>query len=280
MIDKNLFQIYLRGGDSSEEESMSRLPPDFIENIEKLKKKNPDYKYQLFSDREAKQFILQYYGEKIWNYYQRIDSAYLAAKADLLRYLLLYARGGVYLDLKSMIDFPLSKSLREDDRFLVFYWDNQPNGQHHYLIPEYIKKGEMLQAFIISARGHSLLRTVILNVLRQIDQYNPFRHGTGWEGTLTTVGPVIYTNTIYNAITQNGSDIIYREGKPWHEFGFKVYFAGEYRPGHYQKKLLMRDYRMSSRPVVICANRWLQNINLCWLKLLNLYRICFCGDRK
>ena len=267
-IDRNIFQIYIRGNDSSAEDVMDRLTSDFVENIEKLKTNNPDYKYQLLSDREAEQFILQYYGEIIWNYYQRIDKSYPAAKADLLRYLLLYARGGVYLDLKSGLSAPLTETIREDDRFLVFYWDNRPGGQHHYLIPEYIKKGEMLQAFIISSRGHPLLRKVIINVLRQIDQYNPYRNGVGWEGTLTTVGPVVYTKTIYNVITNKEIESRYREGKPWGEFGFSVYFAGEYIPGDYQKKLSMKDYRKSSHPVIICEKRWLQMVNINWLKVL------------
>ena len=272
-ISKNLYQIYLLDNDSTADDVMSNLTPEFINNIERLKKNNPEYTYHLLSDRDAQHFIIRNYNPTIWNYYRRIDSAYLAAKADFLRYLLLYARGGIYLDLKSSIETPLSKVLREDDRFIVFYWDNPPEGRHHYLIPDYITKGEMVQSFIISAQGHPIMRAVILNVLRQIDAYNPYRNGIGFEGTLTTVGPAIYTKTIYNIITTHCTEHgTYREGKPEAEFNYKFYFAGEYVSGSYQKKLSMKDYRKSSRPVIRCNSKWLQLCNIIWLRILHAYR--------
>ena len=271
-IPKNIFQICLSGGNTSFYDVISDLSPDFMENIEQLKQNNPDYKYHLISDKEARQFIIQYYGNTVWSYYQRIDDDYLAAKADLLRYLLLYALGGVYLDLKSTIARPLSDVIRDTDRFFVFYWDNMPNGQRHYLVPEYATKGEMLQGFIISARGHFFLRKVILNVLKKIDQYNPYIDGVGWEGTLKTTGPIIYLETIHSEIHLCQDQSCYREDKPFKNFGFRLSFAGTYTPGHYQKRLSMKDYRKSSRPVVVCSKRCLQMANICWLKILWFYR--------
>lgn len=272
-ISKNIFQIYLLGNNSSVSDVMSKLTAGFVDNINKLKNNNPEYRYQLISDREAKHFITKYYGTKIWEYYQRIDKAYLAAKADFLRYLLLYAKGGVYLDLKSTIEYPLSTTLRQDDRFLLFYWDNMPGGNHNCLIPDYIDKGEMLQGFIISAKGHIFLRKVILNVLASIDQYNPYKSdcGVGWYGTLATVGPAIYTKTIYEAIIRQ-ENVLYRESKPFAVFGYKVYFAEEtYTPGGYLKSLSMKDFRKSSRPVIKSRVKWLQIINVVWLKFVQIY---------
>lgn len=272
-VAKNLFQICLTAERiGTAEEVMQNLTSEFINNINNLKKINPDYCYRLISNQEAECFIEKYYGPAILNYWNRIDNTYLAAKADFLRYLLLYALGGVYLDLKSTIKIPLSKTIRDDDKYLVFYWDNLPNGQHHYLIPEYIKGGEMLQSFIISARGHCFLRSCILNVMQQIDRYNPYENGVGWQGVLTTTGPGIYTRTIYDEIQHCSDDTFYRYGKPFSEFGFKFYFGGEYAPGDYQRKLSMTDYRKSSRPVVRCKKLCLQAMNVCWLKVLQLYR--------
>lgn len=272
-VAKNLFQICLTlEGDRTAEEVMQKLTSEFINNIHNLKKKNPDYCYRLISNKEAECFIEKYYGSAILNYWNRIDNTYLAAKADFLRYLLLYALGGIYVDLKSTIEIPLSKTIRDDDKYLVFYWDNLQNGQHHYLIPEYIKGGEMLQGFIISARGHCFLRSCILNVMQQIDRYNPYENGVGWQGVLTTTGPAIYTRTIYDEIQRCSDNTIYRYGQPFNEFGFRLYIGGEYSPGGYQRKLSMTDYRKSSRPVVRCKNPCLQAINVCWLRILQLYR--------
>ena len=275
-IAKNIFQIALLGNNLSVNDVMESLPPAFVDNINTLKKNNPEYEYHLYSDKEAEQFIKKYYGDGILEYYQRIDNTYLAAKADLLRYLLLYALGGVYLDFKSTIEKPLSENLREDDQFLVFYWDNFSNGNHNCLIPDYIVKGEMLQGFIISSKGHIFLREVILNVLKRIDRYNPYNSdtGVGWSGVITTVGPAVYTKSIYDIIcrTGEGSNFVFRESKPFGIFGYKVYFAEEkYTPGGYLKSLSMKDFRKSSRPVVKCQKKWLQKANVLWLKLVLIY---------
>ena len=166
-IANNIFQIYLWGKDSISENTMSRLEklvPSFVDNIRTLQNKNPEYHYRLFDDLDAERFIIHYYGKTIWNYYQRIDNAYMAAKADFLRYLILYACGGVYLDLKSTINYPLRRTLQTDDKFIFFHWPNK--GRHYYLLPKYIEKGEIMNAFIISARGHIFLRNVILDILQ------------------------------------------------------------------------------------------------------------------
>lgn len=266
-ISKNLFQIFLLGDDSSAEKLMSKLPPDFIANINHLKKNNPEYDYHLFGDQEAKEFIFLYYGATIWEYYQRIDGAYLAAKADFLRYLLLYALGGVYLDLKSTIEFPLADTIKEGDKFILMWPEKK---RHHYLLLNSIEKGEMIQSFIISARGHYFMRAVILNVLQQIDLYNPYRQGTDWQGTLSTTGPAIYTNTVYSAIKHCSDKTAFREDDVTH-YGYKMDFSGQYSPGIYQRRLQMKDYRRTSRPVIKCNNKYLQIINVFYLKILNKY---------
>ena len=272
-IDRNIFQICLRDQDSYATKVLKDLPDSFQENIRLIKDRNPEFNYQLISDKEATEFIKNKYGQTILSYYDRIDKRYPAARADLLRYLLLYASGGVYLDLKSTINKPLLETLRPEDQYLVFYWDNLSNGQHHCLIPDYIPKGEMLQAFIISAKGHPFMRKVILDVLKRIDQYNPYTEGTGWSGVIQTTGPAAYTINIYKTLlSTTPKEGHYREGLPFQEFGFQVHFQGNYSPGQYQKQLRLRDYRECSRPVIRSNSILLQITNICWLKLLAGYR--------
>lgn len=272
-IPNNIFQICLRGRNSSASDVLNLLPDSFLENIQTLSSRNPAFIYQLFSDNEAEDFIKSQFGTELLKYYQRIDKQYLAAKADLLRYLLLYAQGGVYLDLKSTVDHPLHGRIRPDDQYLVFYWDNLPNGQHHCLIPDSIPKGEMLQAFIVAAKGHPFIREVIIQSLARMDSYNPYKDGVGWTGVLQTTGPVVYTQTIFSLIQSEGVDsALFREDLPFNNFGFKVSFQGDYNPGQYQKQLSLRDYRSCSRPVIKSNSPGLQYANVAWLAMLRLYR--------
>jgi hypothetical protein len=44
--------------------------------------------------------------------------------------------------------------------------------------------------------GHPFLREVIAHVLANIDNYNPWRDGTGGRGVYRLCGPIAYTRTI------------------------------------------------------------------------------------
>ena len=190
-ISRNIFQTY---------RTKVALPPEIEQNIQYIQQSNPEYSYRLFDDEDIKEFILEYYGEAIWGYYQRISPVYGAARADFFRYLLVYQLGGVYLDVKSSLDQPLRDVLREEGRFILTHWDNLPGGQYEGIgiFPEvaFLPRGEYIQWAIISVAGHPFLRAVILQMLRNIDEYNPFRNGAGLWGVLRTTGPVMYTKTI------------------------------------------------------------------------------------
>ena len=80
-ISRHIFQTY---------RAKTGLPHEIEQNIEHIKRLNPDYEYHLFDDEDIKAFILEHYGEVVWGYYQRIAPIYGAARADFFRYLLVY----------------------------------------------------------------------------------------------------------------------------------------------------------------------------------------------
>ena len=177
-----------------------RLPPIIEENVARIKALNPGWKYVLHDDGDVSDFICTYYGPKILSYYTRINAGYGAARADLFRYLLLYKLGGVYLDVKSSPERPLDEILRSDDRYLLSGWKNKDNepfkGWGIYPELNRIEGGEFQQWHIVAAPGHPFLKTVLENVLCNIDSYNPFLHGTGRLGVLRVTGPIAYTLAI------------------------------------------------------------------------------------
>ena len=76
-ISRHIFQTY---------RAKTGLPHEIEQNIEHIKRLNPEYEYHLFDDEDIKAFILEYYGEVIWGYYQRIAPIYGAARADFFRW--------------------------------------------------------------------------------------------------------------------------------------------------------------------------------------------------
>tara|TARA_E500000331_G_scaffold269302_1_gene260763 strand:- start:143 stop:2026 length:1884 start_codon:yes stop_codon:yes gene_type:complete len=74
------------------------LPPKMKENVELLKRQNPEFTHYLYDDKMCRDFIREHFHEDIlWAFDKLKPGAY---KADLWRYCVLYIHGGVYLDIK------------------------------------------------------------------------------------------------------------------------------------------------------------------------------------
>ncbi|RYF20514.1 MAG: hypothetical protein EOO77_07875 [Oxalobacteraceae bacterium] len=73
----------------------------------------------MFDDGEIRRFIDDEYGADILANFDCIRREYGAARADLFRYLLIYKRGGVYLDIKSGFERSLDEVLQPDDQMLL-----------------------------------------------------------------------------------------------------------------------------------------------------------------
>lgn len=179
----------------------SRPWPDAFEtNAEHLKTVNPLWEYCFYDYEQRRVFIKDTYGASVLEIYDSIDERYGAARADLFRYLLLYKRGGLYLDMKSTTSRSLDEVLRPGDVYLLSTWRNEKHddypswGRH----PEVSHRpfGEFQQWHIAAAPGHPFLKAIIENVLRNVQVYLSGLHGTGAYAVLRVTGPVAYTLAI------------------------------------------------------------------------------------
>ena len=164
----------------------------------------------------------------------------------------------MYLDIKSSLDKPLKEVLRAEDKFILTHWDNRPGEQYEgigiYSELGSLPRGEYIQWSIASVAGHPFLRAVILQMLRNIDEYTPFRHGAGLWGVLRTTGPVMYTKVIeaMRPTLVEGQD--YRLLDKPQEIGlrYSIYdTAGVY--GH--KKALKANYNKAYTPIIVTPDR-------------------------
>lgn len=178
-----------------------RVPERIAQNIAHLETQNPSFDLRLYDDADANDFIRDEFGTDIHKRFQRIRPEYGAARADLFRYLLIYAHGGVYLDVKSTTTKPLEQVLRPDDRFLLSHWANRPGEEHEGWGNEDVSypglpEGEFQQWHVIAAPGHPFLQAVIEKTLANIKSYSPWKAGIGKVGTFRTTGPICYTDAI------------------------------------------------------------------------------------
>ena len=192
-----------------------QLPAELQANVDNLKRLNPGWLHVMYDDDDILDFIRENYGPEVLGYFERINPRYGVARADLFRYLLLYKRGGVYLDIKSSCTRPLDDIIRPGDTYLLSQWRNRP-GQPHagFGISKevaHIAGGEYQQWHIVAAPGHPFLRAVIETVLNNIDCYRPWLHGTGAIGVLRLTGPLAYTLAIQPLLTTARHRAIHNE---------------------------------------------------------------------
>ena len=238
-IPKVIHQIFLSN-------YCDALPIEIQENIRKIKQLNRDWKHFLYYEADVEAIILKHYGLEVFQVYQSINFSYGAARADFFRYLLMYAEGGVYLDIKSSVTRPLDDVIASDDLYILSKWDNQhPDwGVHREL--ESFGHGEYQQWHIIAVAGHPFLRGVIERVINNIQQYNIFNEGVGRRAVLRITGPVAYTLGIESVKSLHP----FREIDIVQDFGFEynIYEALAQNENH--KHLFGKHYSKLRTPIV------------------------------
>jgi hypothetical protein len=181
--------------------------PDTIRPIrDALRAANPTWEYRFWDAARAEAFIAESYGPQVLDLYRRIRPEYYAARSDLLRYLVMYVQGGIYLDIKSTCDRPLDDTFGPDDRFLLLHFEHLMDDvrtpevdriRRKYMWEiAHVPNGEYVQWVIVTVPGHPFLRAVIERVLSNIAGYSPLRFGMGGFAVLRVTGPIAYTLTI------------------------------------------------------------------------------------
>ena len=92
--------------------------PVFIKNsIKETKKNNPYLEYDIYDNKKSIQFLKNNFDMEVLNAYETLIPK--SFKSDLLRFCLLYIYGGLYIDLKLIIN-SVSKSFFFNDYLLAF----------------------------------------------------------------------------------------------------------------------------------------------------------------
>ena len=175
--------------------------------FKETKKLNSNYELVYYTDEDIEKFISQNFSERIYTCYKNINPDYGPAKSDFFRYLLIYLKGGIYLDIKSgpvtNLD-PLLKILK--GRLALSHWTDIPIGYipiHHIdeLYYSHIFEtgyGEYQNWHIISGKGNPVLKRVIKQMITNIEagMSGKILYDRGKESVIYMTGPIMYTQTI------------------------------------------------------------------------------------
>jgi mannosyltransferase OCH1-like enzyme len=186
--------------------SHAGLSQDMRQNLQRLALANPGWRQMVFSDEEAERFVHEHYEPRYARALSHIDPAYGPARSDLMRYLIMYQLGGVYLDTKSGLDRPLHNIVQPADEFIISQWQNGPDGRHPGvgMYPELMEVGggEYQNWVIVSRPQHPFLQAVISQVVDNIERYSRQAFGVGKLGVLRLTGPIAYTQAIHPMLSQ------------------------------------------------------------------------------
>jgi len=165
MIPKNIFQVSI---------NLNHHLIPIQEQINKTKGLNPEYKYTLITqESEMDDFVNEYFPGEIANCFNKLNI--LVAKVDFWRYLILYKYGGVYLDMDSSIEKPLSELIKDNDEAIITAECNP---------------GLFVQWALIFNKDHPILKRVIELIVENI-KYNKYPNDIH-----KTTGPTVYSIAI------------------------------------------------------------------------------------
>jgi mannosyltransferase OCH1-like enzyme len=91
------------------------LPLEIANVIKQNKQVCKNCKFIFYDDEDCELLIKNNFNDEIYNTYKKINPCYGAMRADFFRYCVLYLYGGIYLDIKSKITYPLFTLIKKDD---------------------------------------------------------------------------------------------------------------------------------------------------------------------
>ena len=158
-------------------------------------------KFIFYDDDDCELLIKNNFNDEIYNTYMKINPSYGAMRADFFRYCVLYLYGGIYLDIKSKITYPLFKLIKKDDICILDIPRNN-------LEPWRKNEPTYEQWLLIFAPRHPYLLAVINQIYRYInDNYSPkIINGIvlSTKGKILNItGPDSFTKAINNFINNN-----------------------------------------------------------------------------
>lgn len=179
---------------------------ELIPALHDLRKRNletsPSWLFEIWDDAEVDEFIKTTFPSRVYEAFSRINPKYGAAKADFWRYCVLYARGGVYVDLKTEILADLSSVIRPNDEAIL----DVPRKLEGW------RDGTYEQWFLAYSAGHPYLREMIEQITDDILSGKIPECRKEWvpvtscskQRILELTGPDAYTRAIERAIAKHG----------------------------------------------------------------------------
>lgn len=196
----------------------SKLPFITQWHVNRMKKNNPEYDYQYYDDARIANFIKDEFGEEIYALYNKIYIG--AAKADFFRYSILYKKGGIYLDIDSLMLGKLNDFILPNDSAILSLEENRIH---------------FIQYALFFEPGHPFLKKTLDIIINNIME-NKYPHDVH-----RMTGPTAYTLAINDCLRESPETEYRQLGVDYDQFikfsyrGSKTFLYGFSRKNHWKR---------------------------------------------
>ena len=176
------------------------LPPDIAKIVLHNKRMCMHCKFVFYDNNDCDNFIKSKFDERTYNAYKKINPVYGAMKADFFRYCVLYRVGGVYLDIKSVINYPIFKLINKHDICIL-------DLPRNYLEPYRTNSPTYEQWLLMFSPNHpyllEMINTMVENIENNYIPTIPNYNLNTKQKILHITGPDAFTKAINNYIKKN-----------------------------------------------------------------------------
>ncbi|RDW60672.1 hypothetical protein BP6252_12055 [Coleophoma cylindrospora] len=182
-------------------------------HVNSWQQKNPDHEYTLLTDHTADDFLQQYYAHRsdILEIYRGLRQRILAA--DMLRYLIIYALGGIYTDIDTSCSRPINEWLlnhrAQKDFNLVVGVEADVDWDAATLeLAGFVDNIQFIQWTVMGKAGHDALNRTIEGIVAKVHEDAGAQNVSisqleyDQNGILATTGPWMYSRAVRSHIDQ------------------------------------------------------------------------------
>jgi len=167
--------------------------------VRKLKQLHPDYKIMIWTDQNMETFIKNYstkFKNSLYTKYHRFDT--MIQRCDLFRVVILYALGGIYLDLDIEITKPLNTIT--SDCFLVCEKILTPQEKQDFGHSDSVRVANYAFG---SIAGHDFFKLLIERMIKNSEK--PVNHH---NDVLETTGTGLVTRVYHEQLTMDSNILL------------------------------------------------------------------------
>lgn len=236
--------------------SKTEFPASVAKAMRITREANPGLEFRLYDNRDMEEYIRRHFPARVSRCYHAISPDYMAARADLFRYCVMYHEGGIYLDIKSVIYKDIFGFIRPGDAAIM------DRVRHLEGYRREVGLGTWEQWLLIFAPHHDYMRRAISRICDSIDEScrdartftgpvfdrlrNPDTTGSK-ETVLRLTGPDGLANAIHSSILASG---IQHRTIPYNYFASIIHsWLDDPRP---EMSRQSRHYSQAASPLVLC----------------------------